>query len=121
MLSKPLDTTHFDRMLSGEKTCEGRPTEKIAEWRVSKGDKMKFIDANDASRQIIVKIVDITRHDDFGEAFDKYGEALVLGTRETAIALYAKYPGYTDMVAGRGPKEIPGASVLVIEVVESTE
>lgn len=117
IIAKQLDTVHFKNVCGGLKTAEGRPAEKIAEWGVKVGDKMRFIDARDVSQHVDVEITDITTHEDIGAAYDVYGDKLCVGTRADALALYNGYPGYADMIAGRGSRGIKGMSVLVIKVI----
>lgn len=122
MLSKPVNTHHYNRIASGTKTCEGRPAEKVAEWGVLKGDIMQFVDSEDPDRRLTVRIDDVVNFKDFAAAWTKYGTALVdVHTAENAQSLYYEFPGYESMVAGEGPRGIAGASVLVFTVVKNSD
>lgn len=117
VLRKNLERIHFDRICKREKIYEGRPAEKLLlEWDVQIGDYIIFTCEED---QVCVMVADITFFPNFGEAYDQYGQELVnVFSSKEAEELYAKFPGYSDLVNGKGPGGISGVGILKLQVRE---
>lgn len=89
----------FDLILSGEKTYEGRPISKIAEWDLSIGKQLML---TDGSRVITVEVIGLPTFPTFVDAFHCLGKKLVPfkeASPEWVDHIYHQY--YTpDQLAG---------------------
>jgi ASC-1-like (ASCH) protein len=88
-IKNPADSPYFDWIKSGVKTYEGRLQNKIQEWNLKLGQKIKFYDQDNERSYVIVEVISLKLFFDFGSAFDALGSKLIpYSTREEVIDLY---------------------------------
>lgn len=103
---KSLAREHFDRVVAGTKTYEGRPSEGLS---VSVNDFIKFTCGD---QSVIVIVTSVETFKDFKEMYDKFGKKLVdVPNRNAAESLYYKFPNYQSRVEKFGATAI-GIKVL---------
>ena len=79
----------FSRIASGKKRYEGRLTSKIIEWQLEVGKKILFYSRG---KKVLCVVTEILLFQDFGEAYDALGDALMPGmTRRKVVEMYNSF------------------------------
>lgn len=98
-IKNPRESPYLDWIKSGIKIYEGRLETKIQEWNLYVGKYIKFYDEEDPFSYVIVEVTSLPTFDDFGEAYDYLGEALIPGkNRNEVIHLYNSLFHYPDEI-----------------------
>lgn len=92
-----LDWIKFGTTENVFKKYEGRLQNKIIEWNLKIGSRIKFYDQDNPESWVLVEVTGLPTFSDFGAAFDALGQELIPErTREQVIALYNGLFHYPD-------------------------
>ncbi len=115
-IQNPPETPYLDWIASGLKTYEGRLAVKIVEWDLYVGKELVF---GDGKTTVHVSVTSLLLFEDFGEAYDALGQALIPGgfTRQQVVDMYQRfYPTPTSVVSSDSTRRRFAPKVVAIGI-----